>query len=520
MRALESCFRGGLARFAGRRLKGFSEVLKKPILKVLEGPAKGKEFAVQDGFVIGRSEECQIHTNDPTTSRKHAQINKEKDGYRLVDLESANGLLINQRQLKSHFLRHGDKVTMGDTTFLIEFIIDPKVKRRNFRIFLVVLILAAGAALFQIWQQNEALRRMNEPIIHEFTQLLNIPQYDVQMRVPGAMGEPTFTYEAKRPWSRSRLTLWGADYPQVYNQLATDSVVLDGYLRASGIFVVDEDRYEFYRFDLEVCDGLQTWGRLADYGIGNTSLPQNTSPSNLTLKEIADSRGVHPTYGDYEEWEWAYEAFKDDDGKPVMFHAKQRVYVIGRRRFALTAVTNERIKNRVDRMFDTYIEEGVVIDVEAAKRRPAASNETLFAEGTELAEQAARMNQDATGIGNKKYRAFLRRCAAIGKFKQMTQTTRDFDQSMQAMRALKAELQGDLERRRDEIRDHMNNVRFAEAQEQIKNLEIFLDIKEEPYAMAEKDEWIIWADAARKDVVREENFRKNMLIQRSMGKMP
>ncbi len=63
--------------------------------------------------VIGRDITCQIVIDDPSTSRKHAQLTPIGDSFVVSDLESRNGTLVNDSPPTSKPLRDGDRVMVG-----------------------------------------------------------------------------------------------------------------------------------------------------------------------------------------------------------------------------------------------------------------------------------------------------------------------------------------------------------------------------------------------------------------------
>ncbi len=64
-------------------------------------------------FTIGRGDEADLSLNDPGISRKHASF-EEKDGKLIVkDLDSLNGIFVNDNLTKEYTLQDGDKVTLG-----------------------------------------------------------------------------------------------------------------------------------------------------------------------------------------------------------------------------------------------------------------------------------------------------------------------------------------------------------------------------------------------------------------------
>jgi FhaA, N-terminal domain/FHA domain len=65
--------------------------------------------------LIGRSRECDIQIDDPSASRRHAEVRQEGTAYWIVDLDSTNGLEVNGMRTQRAKLDHGDKITIGAT---------------------------------------------------------------------------------------------------------------------------------------------------------------------------------------------------------------------------------------------------------------------------------------------------------------------------------------------------------------------------------------------------------------------
>ncbi len=91
-------------------------------LKVLNGPDKGKgwELDERETYVIGRSRKCNLRAEDRTVSARHAKFYCEGEVWRVDDLESSHGSLVNQQRIlapKPIFDR--DHVQVGKT--LMEF---------------------------------------------------------------------------------------------------------------------------------------------------------------------------------------------------------------------------------------------------------------------------------------------------------------------------------------------------------------------------------------------------------------
>ena len=65
--------------------------------------------------LIGRSKDCDVQIDDPSASRKHAELRQEGTAYWVVDLDSTNGLEVNGMRTQRAKLDHGDKITIGAT---------------------------------------------------------------------------------------------------------------------------------------------------------------------------------------------------------------------------------------------------------------------------------------------------------------------------------------------------------------------------------------------------------------------
>lgn len=69
---------------------------------------------LQDGWTrIGRSLAAHIRFDDPTVSRRHALIHKDRTGARVLDDRSLNGVFLNGERIDWHELEDGDEITVG-----------------------------------------------------------------------------------------------------------------------------------------------------------------------------------------------------------------------------------------------------------------------------------------------------------------------------------------------------------------------------------------------------------------------
>ncbi len=85
-------------------------------LVVTTGAQKGVEFPItQARTVIGRGEDSHITISDPSMSRHHAEVVYGAAEFRVRDLDSSNGTLLNGSVVEEYAIRNGDKLTMGET---------------------------------------------------------------------------------------------------------------------------------------------------------------------------------------------------------------------------------------------------------------------------------------------------------------------------------------------------------------------------------------------------------------------
>ena len=74
------------------------------------------QIGAGDTLLIGRNNVNDIVIDNLAVSAQHAKIESIGDEYLLVDLKSENGSFVNDRHIKSHWLNHGDMVTIGKHT--------------------------------------------------------------------------------------------------------------------------------------------------------------------------------------------------------------------------------------------------------------------------------------------------------------------------------------------------------------------------------------------------------------------
>lgn len=66
-----------------------------------------------DTLLIGRNNVNDIVIGNLAVSAQHAKIESIGNGFLFVDLQSENGSFVNDQQTRSHWLNHGDIITVG-----------------------------------------------------------------------------------------------------------------------------------------------------------------------------------------------------------------------------------------------------------------------------------------------------------------------------------------------------------------------------------------------------------------------
>jgi hypothetical protein len=81
---------------------------------------EGRTYALTDMTTIGRSTETDIVLRDPLVSHQHSRIVKKLDDWYIMDLGSTNGTLVGKEEIDEPArLKNGQKIRIGDTTFLV-----------------------------------------------------------------------------------------------------------------------------------------------------------------------------------------------------------------------------------------------------------------------------------------------------------------------------------------------------------------------------------------------------------------
>ncbi len=90
-------------------------------LRVREPGGAEREVVVgQREIVIGSSADCDVVLADRVASRRHARLEADRNGYRLVDLGSKNGTWLNGVRVEAAWIRPGAAATIGESTVVFD----------------------------------------------------------------------------------------------------------------------------------------------------------------------------------------------------------------------------------------------------------------------------------------------------------------------------------------------------------------------------------------------------------------
>lgn len=94
------------------RRPGADEIL----LRAVGGPEQGRSWTFSRSRIrVGRDAGCELVLEDPTVSRRHAELRKVGDAYRLHDVSAANPTLLNGAPGSGRMVADADRIKIGET---------------------------------------------------------------------------------------------------------------------------------------------------------------------------------------------------------------------------------------------------------------------------------------------------------------------------------------------------------------------------------------------------------------------
>jgi pSer/pThr/pTyr-binding forkhead associated (FHA) protein len=100
------------------QFKGDDEM---PTLEFKNKSLGSYHFEEGASVTIGRRQENDVVIDDPAVSGHHARIDSVGNRLALIDLKSKNGSFVNEQLVSTHWLKHGDVVTIGGHELVLNY---------------------------------------------------------------------------------------------------------------------------------------------------------------------------------------------------------------------------------------------------------------------------------------------------------------------------------------------------------------------------------------------------------------
>ncbi len=94
-------------------------------LVIVAGPDTGTNVILKDAVtLIGRDDDCHVTLDDPRVSGQHAMVYFASGEFRVRDLNSTNGSLLNGSPLTEFAYQDGDDLRVGKTVarLVVDFV--------------------------------------------------------------------------------------------------------------------------------------------------------------------------------------------------------------------------------------------------------------------------------------------------------------------------------------------------------------------------------------------------------------
>ena len=91
----------------------------KPRLQAAAGPLADSIYFLNDAEIrIGRDPSNSLAISDLSLSRRHCVLSRDRDTYKICDLDSRNGTFVNGGVVSEWRLNHGDQISVGESVFV------------------------------------------------------------------------------------------------------------------------------------------------------------------------------------------------------------------------------------------------------------------------------------------------------------------------------------------------------------------------------------------------------------------
>lgn len=87
-------------------------------LQVTEDPHSARTIPLKKNFIIGRAQGVDLRLADNSTSRQHARITHGDGAWYIQDMGSSGGTFVNGQRIQAARLNSGDRIKIGQATFI------------------------------------------------------------------------------------------------------------------------------------------------------------------------------------------------------------------------------------------------------------------------------------------------------------------------------------------------------------------------------------------------------------------
>lgn len=97
-----------------------AQAISRPcVLQQIRGPLAPQVIELdRDTLVVGRAEDVDIKVPSSALSRRHVRLERYQGSYRVIDLDSSNGVYLNEIRVHSAVLRDSDTLQLGNAVFI------------------------------------------------------------------------------------------------------------------------------------------------------------------------------------------------------------------------------------------------------------------------------------------------------------------------------------------------------------------------------------------------------------------
>ncbi len=93
-------------------------------LVAVSGKQAEKTFPLKAGrTIVGTAPDCDVVIEDGFASSKHAEFRLEGQAFKIIDLGSRNGIMVNDKKVREHELVDNDRVVLGRTEFKFKSVV-------------------------------------------------------------------------------------------------------------------------------------------------------------------------------------------------------------------------------------------------------------------------------------------------------------------------------------------------------------------------------------------------------------